>query len=673
MSFIPPTISSISSISSNSIPQPIQPQLNQPQFNQPQPIQPIQPLNTSSIFTNADSIQKTISIPTQSTQSHSIQPKSKPSTTRRVQKPKPSICKVQITESFDTTQDVYNQFQNIISNSQKLYPYNTEELISPYEGECPLAKNLLCHPQSSTNLLFFDSTLLSVKLTEFKDEPKRIYQVSLADLKKYYDTNPKAMLTFKSHYKITPQTIYAKSVNYYNSLANTYQTYQNQIAQNPSLEPQYSAQMKKMLDSINYLTKEIEKLQTSISKEKDNVSVIYNTANYPITDKGGKWLTISYLIPYLMFASPRFINHTSNLLTDLLIATSYNSKIGTNEMHEPIYLNNYLSNLKNYKYNQSQFVDPKFKPHVSETPVSISQKSQNPNTSKSIHKLIIQTPKPIIPRIDDSLKNDANATTSYNAYINQNSISSISSGNLQTIQSFYTQLSKSISKLLNPADVLCLAAFNRLKTLNGQISIIKVDDSQVDAQGNITDLALLKKLKGIKEKTIKNKDAEGKVIESKIESQEMYNYKEFTISPKATLQNIHKYAASIGEIKMTDEELAKIKTKVEGDENKFNWIISITQLQDSNVSGVVKPGFDTFINSQKKSSTSKSGNRRKAPTAMKGADIGFIATENENVEFTNEESENFDYIENGEFANAENEDLYLNENVEAVDTVEETI
>jgi hypothetical protein len=321
--------------------------------------------------------------------------------------------------------------------------------------------------------------------------------------------------------------------------------------------------------------------------------------------------------------------------------------------------------LKNYKYNTSQFVDPKFKPHISETSVSISQNQNSTSTSKSIHKLIIQTPKPIIPRIDDSLKNDANATTSYNAYINQNSISSISSGDLKTIQSFYTQLSKSISKLLNPADMLCLTAFNRLKTLNGQISIIKVDDSQIDAQGNITDLALLKKLKGIKEKKIKNKDAEGKITEITTESQEMYNYKEFAISPKATLQNIHKYAASIGEIKMTDEELAKIKTKVEGDENKFNWIISITQLQDSNVSGVVKPGFETFINSQKKSSTSKSSTsrRRKAPTAMKGADIGFITSEiqneNENEEFT---SENLDYVENTN--ENENEEY---ENVEAID------
>ena len=653
MAFIPPTISSISS---TSIPQPLQPQQipTQPQFSQQIP--------TSSIFTNADSF----SIPTQP----QPQPQSKPKSisqahsTRRTTKP--SISKVQITESFDTTQNVYQQFESFISNSQKLYPYNTEELISPYEGECPLANSLLCQPQSLTNLLFFDSTLLSVKLTEFKDEPKRIYQVSLADLKKYYDTNPKAMLTFKSHYKITPQTIYAKNVNYYNSLVNTYQSYQAQIAQNPSLEPQYAAQMKKMLDSINYLNKEIGKLQTAIStnQEKENIPIIYNTANYPITDKSGKWLTISYLIPYLMFASPRFINHTSNLLNNLLIATSYNLKIGTNEMHEPIYLNNYLSNLKNYKYNPNQFTDPKFKPHSAETPVSTSQNSTS-STRKLIHKLIIQIPKPIVPRIDDSLKNDVNATTSYNAYINQNTVSSISSGNLQTIQSFYTQLSKSINKLLNPADMLCITAFNRLKTLNGQISIIKVDEKQIDAQNNIIDPVLIKKLKGIKEKKIKVKDAEGKVIEKVIESQEMYNYKEITIDSKATLQNIHKYAVSINELQMSEDAIKKIKTKVEGDENKFNWLVSIVQTQDTQITGAnglpsIKQGFSTFINNQKKTSTSKSsGSRKKAPTAMKGVDIGFInsdvnenGNENENEEFTNEEFINEEFT-NEEYADVE--------------------
>ena len=698
MAFIPPTSISTTSISTTSIPTTSIPQfagISQPQLNQPISTQPQlnQPISTqpqfTGIFTNADSISNTntnsqFSIP-QFSQTQTQIPQSQISQSKKARIPKaPRVPKqstpdkIQITESFDTTSATYQQFAPFINKSQKLYPYNTEELISPYEGECPLINSLLCQPQSTTNLLFFDSTLLSVKLTEFKDEPKRIYQVSLADLKKYYDTNPKAMLTFKSHYKITPQTIYAKNVNYYNSLVNTYQSYQTQIKQNPQLEAQYLSDMKKLSDSITYLDKEIKKLQTSINQlsQSKTTQVIYNTATYPITDKSGKWLTVSYLIPYLMFASPRFINHTSNLLNNLLIATSYNLKIGTNDVHEPVYLNNYLASLNKVKYNNSQFLDPKFKPHTTpkeenpENPTNPTNPA-NPttNSTKSIHKLILQIPKPIIPRIDDSKKDDPNAITSYNAYINQNIINQINSRqlDLKTLQSFYSQLSKSINKLLNPADMLCIAAFNRLKTLNGQISIIKVDGNQVDAQNKITDIALIKKLKGIKEKKFKDSN-------TTIDSQEMYDYKEVDISEKATLQNIHKYVVSVypEQLQMSEDAIKKIKTKIEGDENKFNWILSISQTQDSQTTGAnglpsIKPGFITWINSQKKSSSSKStGSRKKAPLAMKGADVGFIEENkegnSENGNFT-EEDENIEFIEE----NNENENYEGYGNVEAID------
>ena len=539
MAFIP------NSISTNSIPQPItqpqfnqptgfnQPQFNQPtgitgfnqqpqfsqqfsqptqQFNQPTQSQPTQSQFTqpqlsqsqsqpqpqfnqnTGIFVNADAFS---SIPTTAQQ-----PK-QPKASKPPRQPAAPAEKVQITESFDTTPAIYNEMIQKIPTPKQMYPY-TESLVSPYEGECPFATSLLCAADSATNLLFFDSTLLSVKLTEFKDEPKRIYQVSLADLKKYYDINSKSMTTFKGHFKITPQTMHKKNLAYYNFLINE----QNAYTQNPqSLIQTYGfkdqtkleAHMKKVNDKVEYLKKEITKLETAInqaqSKEKETVPIIYNTATYPITDKGCKWLTISYLIPYLMFASPRFINHTSNLLNNLLIATSYNMTIGST------HINDYLESLKNYKFVASPSRDAKFKLHPtlkdeSNENENLNEKEnlnepQKPKPKQAGNKLILQVPKLIIPRLDDDKKNDPKAITSYNAYINQNVINQLSISikqlDLKSLQTFYSQLSKSISKLLNPADMLCITAFNRLKTLNSQISIIKVNENQIDAQGKIID------------------------------------------------------------------------------------------------------------------------------------------------------------------------------------------
>ena len=150
----------------------------------------------------------------------------------------------------------------------------------------------------------------------------------------------------------------------------------------------------------------------------------------------------------------------------------------------------------------------------------------------------------------------------------------------------------------------------------------------------------------------------------------MYDYKEFDISEKATLQNIHKYVVSVypEQLQMSEDDIKKIKTKIEGDENKFNWIISISQTQDSQITGAnglpsIKPGFITWINSQKKSSSSKStGSRKKAPLTMKGADVGFIEENKEG------NSENGNFTEEDE--NVESMEGYENENYEEYGNVE---
>ena len=625
--------------------------------------------------------------------------------------------RIPVTATFDANSDIYSQFANVIAESQKTCPYSNESLISPYEDECPLAKYLLCQPSVPTNLLRFDSTLLSVKLTDFKDEAKRIYQVSLLDLRKYYSINTKAMAAFKTHYTITPQEILNKNALTWNALATEYNNL-NKIATSPNTPPgdktNCESRMKKIKEKLDYIQEENKKLTDKLNTQKEkaisqnqsaqdkSIPITYNTAVYPITDKGGKWLTISYLVPYLMFASPIFMNHTSNLLNNLLIASSYNpfgytTKIINNtQVQVPNSSSDYMQALLDSKYIKTSYADPKFKliPKVdaesSETSENTSA-NENPNSEGlgtntnntngsslpakpkvEIHKLILQIPKPIIPNLLDPTSD----ATHYNASIPQDIRTAINTNQiaLSTLQAFYkSRAFTKFNKMLNPADLLCVAAFNRLKTLQPQISIVKIDASKLDTNGNIIDTEIIKKLKGIKEKKVKEINEQGQTNEITYESQPMYDYKEATIEPKATLQNLHKYAIATNQITMTDEDLKKIKTKVEGDENKFNFLLQltqqVTQTQTQNpvtgaITQVQNSSFLTWLATQGPQRKTGNGTGAKG----RGRSKATSATSSSNaldLRFINDASENVtagDYSENGDYGNFET--------VESVESVE---
>ena len=636
MSFTFPPIST-TSIPPTSIPQTTLPQTTLPQTSIPP---------TSGIFVNADAIPQSSAL--NSSIPQTTIPQSQPSTTKRKSKssqipsnprisnPAPQSARTKITETYSVSTQNRDSFATYMQKSKPMYSYN-EQLISPYYSNCPLKPFLICQPQSLTNLLLFDNLLLSVKLTDFKDEPDKIYQVSLIDLKKYYNINSKAITSFKTHFKLQAQSMYQSKLNLAEQI--------KAQLQNPTIQNQ--AQLQSQLDYIN---KELPKLQTaSNSSQTKEAPIIYNTNLYPITDKGGKWLTISYLIPFLMFASSTFINHTSNLLNYILIISSHNPTIQSMPFADC------LNSLSNYKSAIPQLPDMKLKPIT--TPKTTTSTIDPASKPIIKHKLVIQTPKPIIPRLINP--QDQNSVARFTTIKNQYGIDNMFATkqfNISILQEFYKALN---AKEFNPADMLYITSFLKLKDLTSQISIIRIDSTKIDPiTQQINDTSIIKKLKGIKEKKVKVKQANSaQTIETILESQETCDYIEADINDKATLQNVFKYACSIGKLSMTEEQLKAIKTKIPGNKTTFDTIIALTQIQDTlqtdpatnqpiidpatNQPVIATPGFMTYLASLKKKATTS---RAKKPKANDDVDITW--SNDERSEDLGEEEENEEENEN---------------------------
>ena len=636
--------------------------------------------------------------------------------------------------------------------SETKYPY-TEPLPSPYENDCPFKNLFLCAANCSTNLMYFDKTLLSIKLTEFKDEPNKIYQVSIQDLKQYYAIDDKAMTAFKTHYRVQPKAILAKYTNYkqqlekelekiksYSLVNQNVMNAQNQNslnqnqnvmnAQNQQFQNQNSLNQNQLpsalsmtqftqpqlpkaqqtqpqtqpssdeLDSytkyyterIKYIQKEIDKITKTVNsaEEKNTATIIYNTSTYPITDKSGKWLTISYLIPYLMFASPIFITHTSRVLTNLLAATSYNTSIpdmttyiqtlnAQNNTNYPTTINSYLELLGTARFTPAILGDPKFKPN---SQLRSTKSAVAVNKNSEIHKIIIQTPNPIIPEL--YIKTPVNQQT-YNQYITPdiNNMFNTKQFDINKLHTFYDNI-QSISKMLNPADMAAVASLLKLKTLDSQITIIKVKPADIAAtdittannsNNKITNKELVNKLSGIKIKKVKvvnpnsNSSNNGNTIEQTLTSQPIYTYQEETINNLATLQTLYRYAISENKLPAIPEETIKsIKAKTTGDINLYQTFITLansitTVPSQTSPDGTIIPerqalAFNIWLDNYKlqmkqaKALLNGNGSQKKikAKNPLNGANIAFIDEDNVN-ENVNEDNENENENEDNENEN----------------------
>ena len=393
-----------------------------------------------------------------------------------------------------------------------------------------------------------------------------------------------------------------------------------------------------------------------------------------------------------MFGSPTFITHTSRVLTNLLAATSYNTSIPQmttyietlnqqNGTNYPTTINSYLELLGSNRFTPAILGDPKFKPN-SQTSKSIARTTTNKNSD--IHKIIIQTPKPIIPEL--LIKTPANQQI-YSQYITTdiNNMFNTNQFDINKLHTFYNDI-QGISKMLNPADMAAVASLLKLKTLDSQISIIKVKPTDIagatgatgaatttttntsinNIDDTISNKELVNKLSGIKTKKVKIINSSGNPVEQTLTSQPIYTYQEATINNLATLQTLYRYAISENKLPAIPEETIKsIKAKTTGDINLYQTFITLANatttipsqtLPDGTITPERQlPAFNVWLDNYKlqmkqakallNNNISQKKTKSKKPPTSTGANTIFINDDNEEDDNNNNEEEDYEGID----------------------------
>ena len=228
--------------------------------------------------------------------------------------------------------------------------------------------------------------------------------------------------------------------------------------------------------------------------------------------------------------------------------------------------------------------------------------------------------------------------------------------------------------MLNPADMAAVASLLKLKTLDSQISIIKVKPTDIagaaaaantninNIDGTISNKELVNKLLGIKTKKVKIINSSGNPVEQTLTSQPIYTYQETTINNLATLQTLYRYAISENKLSAIPEETIKsIKAKTTGDINLYQTFITLANatttipsqtLPDGTITPERQlPAFNVWLDKYKlqmkqakallNSNNSQKKTKSKKPPTSTGANTIFINDDNEE---DNENEENYDDI-----------------------------
>jgi hypothetical protein len=267
----------------------------------------------------------------------------------------------------------------------------------------------------------FDNHLISVKEYDFssendKNSKNKILTVSIDELKQIYNIPEKRITAFKKHFKVLDSK-------------------------------------KSKVDSVD----------------------VYNIHNYPLTNVGNKWLTISYLVPFLMYTSNDFNYRMSNIIFNLL---------GYSTCHE------------NYMKEFESIINTGY---ASGTTPALSIASTVPKDNDNKENdayLVLFKPKFIKPRLitsdPDAQQLDFTAQTllsKSNDYI-----------------AYYNNIN---TKNYNPADVSYIKTFNLKKNgqLTNTIKIIKMKSSDFDESGHVKpDTESYNILHDIRIKNVKNKN-----------------------------------------------------------------------------------------------------------------------------------------------------------------------
>ena len=440
----------------------------------------------------------------------------------------------------------------------------TQPLTNLFDPSYPVSsrllpiKNTLTNPDS--NLIYFDHHLFSIHLynpsslpksstpderSNYKDPNNKIIQISIDELKDYYEISKEHIDTFKRIYS---------------------------------------------------------------TKAKH----IFNTNPYPITDKTGNWLTLSYLIPFLFFTSQKFSNFYSNYLFSQIFNQSISDFDFESSISDTIYNKSIL------QLNLKPIPKPKT---TDQTKAKTPSKASKAQTSYLVH---LQS-YPIIPSFKEE---DKTNQSNLNNYIKKYKITSqagrITNTDLNVIKNFYKSLNKS---LYNPADITTINSIIK-NGLTSSIKLVKSDNIEEE----------LEKLEGIKTKTVQNQSWT---------SQKHFDVIYETVPSKTTLTSLYKY------LKLEQSKVDKTKDLFE-------------QLVEAANSDEYKAKLENPKPRTEKAETkeTKTEAETKPKSKAKNSKINVLEEEDADLDEQSEEAEKDEQSENQSEKEEESEEAQLDEDEE---------
>ena len=554
--------------------------------------------------------------PTTSTSTSTSTPKTKPTTSKTSKTSKTKLTKLDPTKKPDAVILPGQKFQvsatdyEIISELYESYHSITYPTTSLFDPHCTkdTASKLLVYNGTLGNFDFmvFDNKVLSVKLYypgEYNEKTKK-YE----NLKKKVKNDEKLIM------------VNLDEIDEFYEITTANKTHQKNF-----------------------------KLKYS----QDNKTV-FNTSPYPLCDNTKKWISVCYLVPYLFYSSPKFVE----LYTNRLFASILNNSFSDVKISEEI------SNLPPSSKTMGTYQQIKIEPAKTQKPATSktakTQKEKVNTKSFLIHSVL----HPIIPRL---LENDKVQADNLKNYMKKYKITedNINECDISDVQAFYKQLNKS---LYDPTDITIINQILKIKDKYPEtVKIVKIDESKIKTDKKTKEITI--------DEEVVNEYSGIKVVEKKkrnsteintYTSQKHFNVQFSPIPEKATLKDICEYA--IKSKKLPKEALAKLNESVKGsyefNEEEFNILSQIALTE----------GFETFrlSNNTKQVKTPKTTKVIETAKLLNSNidELNEDSEENENVGEVNldEEEDNDNENDNNE-ANLDDEED--NENDEELEELSE--
>jgi hypothetical protein len=499
------------------------------------------------------------------TSSSSIQ---KPITTRQQVKPQPQLVKS--SKSQPQSQSVKRQPQKrkvnvTVDKKADNFQLNKKSVLTiTQEEHSSLAPLIACVPSLTTyvanlfdphctietasrlliykgsmrgdyDLMVFDNKLLSVKLwspDKNAKQPKDKYiQVNLDEIDAYYEIPKGKQSAFKRLYSNTSEKD-----------SETNEANETEVNDPEIEEPEQEKEENEQEEQ----EQEKEELKNKTAPTQ------FNTSPYPLVDSSKKWLTVCYLVPYLFYSCPNFVNYYSGqLFASIMTERGVMSKdFDSNAEIEDGKIEIESDPISSIPPITKSYEPVTLKPYVKPKD-SISQpKTKTEYSLYLLHSILI----PIIPRLLDR-KNEIQSTFLQNLMKKYNiTKENISEQKISTIKAFYSQLNK---EFYDPADVTIMNQILKLDKFTENVKIVKVDVKKIINKE--IDEELMNEYRGVKEVKPSRKASDKKYI-----SQEHFDVVAFPIPDKTTLKDLLAYASTLPDYKPSTSLRSALNSKLKG-------------------------------------------------------------------------------------------------------------